>query len=622
VQKPLVQTPAKGEGPSGHPAHRADGKGDHTVAIKGAQIIVEALLHQKVDVVFGYPGGANLEIFDFLNRYPGKLRVIQVAHEQGASHMAEGYAKASGKVGVCIATSGPGATNLTTGVTDAKIDSVPIVAITGQVPTPLIGTDAFQEAPVFNIANAVAKHNVLVKETELLATAIAESFYIARSGRPGPVWIDIPKDTQQRKIVPDFNVAINPRHVAKFERGLEMETLHAIERAADLLEKAARPVIYAGGGIIASEASEELRAFARKTHIPVTLTVMGLGAFAAHEPQFLGMLGMHGTVTSNYALNLADVILAIGVRFDDRVTGKLQDFAPHARVIHIDIDASELGKNRAPEVSICCDAKLVLRELISLVDRGEYGPWWEQIEEWRRCYPLTYADPDDAIMPQYLVQRLARATDGEAIITTGVGQHQMWAAQYYPFVRPRQFLTSAGLGTMGFGLPAAIGAKVAKPDDVVIDIDGDGSFLMTMSELQTAYRHNIGVKAVIVNNQYLGMVRQWQDTFYEGNYSSVWMGDAKMKNSRSHPSETYPGFVKIAEGFGIPARKVTKKKELDKAIREMLDTPGPYVLDVVVKLVEDVYPMIPSGGSFKNIRTGPGPNDAIVFDRKNLKISL
>jgi len=573
----------------------------------GADILVQCLIRQGVEVVFAYPGGASMPIHQALTRVRDRIRTILPRHEQGGGFMAEGYARSTGKVGVCIATSGPGATNLVTCLADAKMDSVPLVAITGQVSTPVIGTDAFQETPTVEICRAITKHHYLVTRTEDIPRVVKEAFYIAATGRPGPVIIDLPKDVQNRQIVvehddPPMNLpGYHPYRQARREDLLKV---------MELMRESRKPIIYAGGGILAANAAAELRAFAERTGIPVALTLMGLGAFPASHYLCLHMLGMHGTVYANYAINDADLLLAFGVRFDDRVTGKVSEFAKHGKIVHIDIDPSELNKCKPATVPIASDIRYALQELLKLVDAGlhlapgespgsRYRDWLRQIDHWRQTEPLRYVDRDDAIVPQYAIEQLfhlvrERGWLHRTIVTTGVGQHQMWAAQYYHFESPRTWFTSGGLGAMGFGLPAALGAKVAHPDCLVLDIDGDGSLLMNIQEMATAYCEKIPVKVLLLNNQHLGMVVQWEDRFYRSNRAHTYLG--------AGPEEgPYPSFVDIARGFKWQARQISDKGDLRDALHEMLDAPGPYLLDVLVPYQEHVLPMIPSGMTVRDI---------------------
>ncbi len=577
----------------------------------GADILVQCLVNHGVEVVFAYPGGASMPIHQALTRFRSRLRTILPRHEQGGGFEAEGYARSTGKVGVCLATSGPGATNLVTCLADAKMDSVPLVAITGQVGTPVIGTDAFQETPIIEVCRAVTKHHYLVTRIEDLTRVFKEAFYIASSGRPGPVIIDVPKDVQNQKIVPEYDPPMNlPGY--RPERRATRQELEAVIKA---IRASRKPVIYAGGGIIASGAAPHLRAFAEKTGIPVALTVHGLGGFPSDHFLCLQMLGMHGTVFANYAINEADLLLALGVRFDDRVTGKVSEFAKHGKIVHIDIDPSEINKIKVAQIPIVGDVGQALRDLLQLLDEetandkppsgGPRPPlarsadWIRQIEEWRQTEPLRYDDRDDAILPQYAIERLwqivrDRKRLDDTIVTTGVGQHQMWAAQYYHFNTPRTWFTSGGLGAMGFGLPAAIGAQAGNPHKTVIDIDGDGSLLMNVQELATAYCEKLPVKVMLLNNQHLGMVVQWEDRFYESNRGHTYLG-------AGFDEKPYPDFAAIAWGFRCGARHITRKDELDAALLEMLDSVGPYLLDILVPYQEHVLPMIPGGMTVRDI---------------------
>jgi acetolactate synthase-1/2/3 large subunit len=549
------------------------------MAMTGAQALIECLKRENVEIIFGIPGGVLLPVYDVL--YDAPIRHILTRHEQGAAHMADGYARASGKVGVCLATSGPGATNLTTGLCTAHMDSIPVVAITGQVPTYAIGRDSFQEADTFSISMPFCKHNYLVKDVALLPRIVAEAFYIARTGRPGPVLIDLPRDVSQATLDDlDYPDKISIRSYRPAAGGHPI----MIRRAADLLNEAQRPVIYCGGGIIASGAHEEIAAIARKINAPITNTLMGKGAFPETDVLSLGMPGMHGTAYANYALNDADVILAAGVRFDDRVTGKVETFAQKARFIHIDVDPAEIGKTVKVEVPIVGDAKKVLAELVELLKPAEHAEWLATVEGWKKKYPLRWRP--DGVKPQEVVQRVYEETKGDAIVTTDVGQHQMWAAQYYLCTRPRQFLSSGGLGTMGYGFPAAIGAQFAKPDAVVWCFAGDGSFMMNLQEMGTAVEHKLPVKVAIMNNGYLGMVRQWQELFFKRRYSGV--------NTR--PGQ--PDFVKLAEAFGARGARVDKPEQIVPAIRQAAEyKDGPFLIDFRIEQEENVMPMVPAGGS-------------------------
>ncbi|KAF8010540.1 hypothetical protein BT93_J1237 [Corymbia citriodora subsp. variegata] len=565
---------------------------------KGADVLVEALERQGVSTVFAYPGGASMEIHQALTR-SGVIRNVLPRHEQGGVFAAEGYARASGLPGVCIATSGPGATNLVSGLADAMLDSIPLVAITGQVPRRMIGTDGFQETPIVEVTRSITKHNYLVLDVEDIPRIVKEAFYLATSGRPGPILIDVPKDIQQQLVVPNWNVPIMlPGYMSRLPKSPSEAHLEQIVR---LVSESKKPVLYVGGGCLNS--SEELRKFVDLTGIPVASTLMGLGAFSCSHELSLQMLGMHGTVYANYAIDKCDLLLAFGVRFDDRVTGKLETFASRAKIIHIDIDSAEIGKNKQPHVSICADVKLALKGINSIMEtrqsklKLDFSAWRMELDEQKMNNPLTYRTFGEAIPPQYAIQVLDELTDGNAIISTGVGQHQMWAAQFYKYKRPRQWLTSGGLGAMGFGLPAAVGAAVAKPDAVVVDIDGDGSFIMNVQELATVRVENLPVKIMLLNNQHLGMVVQWEDRFYKANRAHTYLGNP------SRESDIFPDMLKFAEACGIPASRVTKKADLRAAVQKMLDTPGPYLLDVIVPHQEHVLPMIPSGGSFKDVIT-------------------
>jgi acetolactate synthase-1/2/3 large subunit len=567
----------------------------------GADILVQCLVRHGVDVLFAYPGGASMPIHQALTRVGDRLRTILPRHEQGGGFAAEGYARASGKVGVCLATSGPGATNFVTCLADAKLDSTPLVAITGQVGTPVIGTDAFQETPIVEVCRAVTKHHYLVTRTEDLVRVFKEAFHIAGTGRPGPVIVDVPKDVQMRSVVvADWDPPMNLPGYRPSRRAARAE----LTRVLELLRSSRKPIIYAGGGIIASGAAPYLKAFAERTGIPVALTLQGLGGFPSDHFLCLQMLGMHGTVYANYSVNDADLLLALGVRFDDRVTGKVSEFAKHGKIVHIDIDPSEINKNKAADVPIVADVGQALQDLLQMLDEVEFrvpcfADWIRQVEHWRETEPLRYADRDDAILAQYAIQRLwqivkDRGELDETIVTTGVGQHQMWAAQYWHFNHPRRWVTSGGLGSMGFGLPSAMGAQAAFPHKTVIDIDGDGSFLMNIQELACCYTEKLPIKVLLLNNQHLGMVMQWEDRFHGGNRAHTYLG-------AGHDKEPYPDFVALAKGFRCGARCVSRKDDLDAALEEMLDSDGPFVLDVMVPYQEHVLPMIPGGQTVRDI---------------------
>jgi acetolactate synthase-1/2/3 large subunit len=576
--------------------HRAPERGP---VMSGAEILVHCLEREGVDTIFAYPGGASMHMHQALTRSK-KIRTILPRHEQGGVFAAEGYARATGRAGVCMATSGPGATNLLTGIADAFLDSVPLVAITGQVPQALIGKGGFQETDVFGMTLPVVKHNYLVMDINDIPRIVKEAFYIAQTGRPGPVLIDIPKNIQQAETQPIFPAEVNLRGYNPVARADD----DVLNELVALIRMAKRPMIYCGGGIISGNASPELLEFAERTQIPVAMTLMGIGCFPAAHRLCLKWLGMHGTVYANNAVNEADLLLAIGVRFDDRVTGKLEEFAKHGTIVHIDIDNSEINKNKPVKLPILSDVKYALARVNDLLANAGYQPsseqtryldWWKQVMAWKDQFPFKYTDTEDAIQPQHAIRLLYEMTNGEAIITTGVGQHQMWAGQFYDFQKPRTFLTSAGLGSMGFGYPAALGAKVAVPDKEVIDIDGDGSFLMNIQELAMARVERIPAKVLVLNNQYLGMVVQWEDRFYKSNRGHTFLG------LNDQPDRIYPDFMKICEGFDVPARRVIHKRDLRESMQWFLDSKEACVLEVMVPYTEHVLPMIPSGKTYKDV---------------------
>jgi len=553
--------------------------------MKGAQILIEGLKKEGVEVIFGYPGGAILPLCDYL--YDSGIKFILVRHEQGAAHAADGYARASGKVGVCLATSGPGSTNLVTGIATAYMDSIPIVAITGQVATHLIGNDAFQEVDTTGITRPITKHNYLVRDVRELPKIVKEAFYIARTGRPGPVLIDFPVDVQRQEGDFDYPDEIEIRGYKPTYKGHPLQ----IEKAVNLINNSKKPLILAGGGVITSGASEELKEFIEKTSIPVAFTLMGLGSIDVEHPLSLGMVGMHGTRYANYAVMESDLIISVGCRFDDRVTGKLESFAPSAKIIHIDIDPSAISKNVKVDVPIVGDAKLVLAEMNKKVGRLDIKSWIEKLDEWKKKYPLKYEK--DGLKPQYIVEKISEITKGEAIICTEVGQNQMWTAQFYKFKKPRTLITSGGLGTMGFGFPAAIGAQIACPDKIVIDIAGDGSIQMNIQELATAVSNKLPIKIIILNNNYLGMVRQWQFLFYNKRYAFTSLERAQ------------PDFVKIAEAYGAKGYKVSTVEEFDKIIKEVIEEKEkPVILDCRINPEENVFPMVPAGASLDKMIEG------------------
>ncbi|MHB8138415.1 MAG: biosynthetic-type acetolactate synthase large subunit [Smithellaceae bacterium] len=559
--------------------------------LKGTEILLQVLEEEKVDIIFGYPGGAVLDIYDQL--YKSSLKHILVRHEQGAVHAADGYARATGKVGVCLVTSGPGATNTVTGIATANMDSIPLVVFTGQVPTGLIGNDAFQECDITGITRPCTKHNFLVRNVEDLASTIKEAFHIARSGRPGPVLVDLPKNVMAAQTDYDpANVKIRNHEVVYKPAPKKMANV------LDMLIAAKKPLIMTGGGVILGHASDELTHLARKYEIPVTGTLMGLGSFPGSDPLWLGMLGMHGTYYANMAISHCDFLLAAGVRFDDRVTGTIETFAPNAKIVHIDIDPSSINKNVTVDLPIHGDTKATLRDILHFLEEHHYSAdagsrraWLDEIAEWREKVPLTYCQNGEVIKPQAVIETLYKLTGGDALITTEVGQNQMWTAQFFPFDRPNSFITSGGLGTMGFGLPAAIGVKCAFPDKQVVDIAGDGSIQMNIQELATAAQYNIAVKVVLLNNGFLGMVRQWQELFYEKRYSYTDMTYA-------------PDFVKLAEAFGVVGLRATKPSEVEAVLKQGLAVNRPVLMDFRVSREECVYPMVHPGESISQMALG------------------
>ena len=591
--------------------------------MQGSEILVACLEREGVDTIFAYPGGASMEFHQALTKSK-KIRTILPRHEQGGAFAAEGYARATGRAGVCMATSGPGATNLVTGIADAYMDSIPLVAITGQVPQAMIGKGGFQETDFFGMTLPIVKHSYLVTDVNDLPRVIKEAFHIAQTGRPGPVVVDVPKNVQQAKTQPVFPREI---HLRGYNPNAQASDL-SLNEIIGLIEKAERPVLYVGGGVISGNASQELRRFVEATQIPVTTTIMGCGAFPETDPLSLRWLGMHGTAYANWAVSGefapkahpsdeprkiaegADLLLAFGVRFDDRVTGKVEKFCETGTIVHIDIDSSEHNKNRKVQLPIESDIKYALVRLNEMIQdrpiRKKFTAWHQQIEAWKTKGPLSYRVTDEVlksqhmkdhmggqaeqvILPQMVIELLYELTQGEAILTTGVGQHQMWAAQYYKYKYPRQLLTSAGLGAMGYGYPAALGAKVACPHKQVIDIDGDGSFLMNIQELATAHIEKIAAKAVVLNNQHLGMVVQWEDKFYQGNRGHTYLGDPENRKN------IYPDYIAMAKSFNVPCERVMFKKDLRAALQRMLDSDQPYVLDVITPYTEHVLPFIPAG---------------------------
>ncbi len=564
--------------------------------MSGAQILLECLVREKVDCIFGYPGGVTLPLYDAMYDHP--IRHVLVRHEQNAAFAAEGYARTTGRVGVCCATSGPGATNLVTGLVDSMMDSIPIVALTGQVSTKLIGSDAFQEADTFGITRSCTKHNFLVKTIADLPQALHEAFYIAASGRPGPVLVDVPKDVFQAQW---HYTPVSAIHLPGYKVYTEGHT-GQIRRAAQMMWDAERPLVYAGGGIIAANASEELRDLVETLDIPAVITLMGLGALPSEHPNFISMPGMHGSYAANMAMTNADLLIALGTRFDDRVTGRLAAFAPHAKVVHVDIDPAEIGKNRTADLPIVGDVKRVLQKVTKGLKelepeaRGKNESarqaWWRQIHEWKDGHPLVPEVSDSEIKPQHLMKEIDRLSGGEAIVTSDVGQHQMWAAQFIRFNHPRLWLNSGGLGSMGFGLPAAIGAQFARPDKLVFSIVGDGGFQMSIPELATIANHGLPIKIIVMNNGYLGMVRQWQTLFYNNRLSQVELN-------------SFPDPEKLAGAYGFKGRTVESPRMLASALQEAVNEPGPYLLNVRVTPDENVYPMVPAGGAINEMVLGP-----------------
>ncbi len=556
--------------------------------LTGAQVLMNVLKEEGVDTIFGFPGGAVIDIYDELVKTD--IKHILVRHEQGAVHAADGYARATGGVGVCLVTSGPGATNTVTGIASAYMDSIPVVIITGQVPTHLIGNDAFQEVDIVGITRPCTKHNYLVKDPQLLMKTLREAFYIAKSGRPGPVLVDIPKDIAAAKIdytepegvqIKSYNPSYKPNK-------------NQLNKVIELVKTAQKPVIFAGGGVVLSKGSEELTEFARKTRIPVTGSLMGLGAFPGTDPLWLGMIGMHGTYRANMSVGECDLLIAIGVRFDDRVTGKIKTFAANAKIVHIDIDPTSIRKNVSVSVPVVGDCKIALGILNELFDpesiahlETSRAEWLSRIADWKETNPLAYKQ-DKVIKPQYVIEKLYELTEGKAIVTTEVGQNQMWAAQFYHFDKPGHFITSGGLGCMGFGLPAAIGAQVACPDKLVVDVAGDGSIQMNIQEMATAVQYGLPVKIIILNNRYLGMVRQWQELFYDRRYACTSMEHA-------------PDFAKLAEAFGAVGLRATKPEEVEPVLREGLFSDKTVIMDFVVAREECVYPMVPAGASITDM---------------------
>ena len=574
-----------------------------TTLMSGADIVVKSLVDHGVEVVFAYPGGCSMPMHQALTRYSDRLRTILPRHEQGGGFAAQGFSRSTGKVGVVMATSGPGATNLVTAIADAKLDSIPLIAITGQVPTAVIGTDAFQETPIVEVCRGITKHHYLVTKVDDVARVMKEAFHIATTGRPGPVLIDMPKDVQLDKCSVDWDVPMNlPGYTPDKHPNAKPEQIRQIAAA---IKHSKRPMVYCGGGIINAGASKELRDLVDKAGIPVTMTVMGLGVYPGDAELSMDMLGMHGSAYANYAIRDCDLLLALGVRFDDRVTGKLAEFAKHAKIVHVDVDASELNKNKIAHISVCSEVKYALTELNKIVQPpDDCSAWLKFCKELKAKYPFDFDRDYEGILQQSAIDMLSDMTkDRETYISVGVGQHQMWAAQFYKFREPRTWMSSSGLGTMGFGLPSAMGVQAAHPDALSIDIDGDGSFQMNIQELATIYCEKLPVKVFLLNNQHLGMVLQWEDRFEGANRAHTYLGPIDHEEAKgvgstvphSFVDNRYPDFVQIAKGYGLGAATVSKKKDLRAAIQTMLDYPGPYVLDVQVPYQEHVLPMIPTG---------------------------
>lgn len=595
-----------------------------TNTISGAEILIEALIQQGATTVFAYPGGCSMPLHQALRKNRDRIRGILPRHEQGGGFAAQGISRTSDEVGVCFATSGPGATNLVTALADAKLDSIPMVAVTGQVPQTVIGTDAFQETPMIEVSRAITKHHYMITAADAdcpdsvlealqsIPRIVKEAHFIAKTGRPGPVLIDFPKNIQLATTDP-ANIDYDPdMYLPGYHPERRQVAPEQINQVIAAIRRSKRPILYVGGGCINSGASADLTAFARKSNIPVTTTCMGIGAFPGDDPQCLEMLGMHGTVYANYAINEADLLLAFGVRFDDRVTGKLEEFAKHGKIVHVDIDPSEMHKNKEAHIPIVADLKLFMEKLneeFTDDDIPDTQDWWKSINEWRDKYPMKYKDAGEFILPQAAIEELWKQTiEKDTYIAVGVGQHQMFAAQYYKFREPNRWLSSSGLGTMGFGLPAAMGVQAKHPNSIVVDIDGDGSILMNIQELATLHCEKLPVKILLLNNQHLGMVVQWEERFMEGRRAHTylgpvdhpeWLGDG----DGDHYEETYPNFVQMAQSFGLKSRQVRRKSDLAAAIEEMLTHDGPYLLDVVCPYQEHVLPMIPSGATVRDIIT-------------------
>ncbi len=573
-----------------------------TQVMTGADILVKSLVDHNVEVIFAYPGGCSMPMHQSLTKYGNKIRTILPRHEQGGGFAAQGIARSTGRVGVVMATSGPGATNLVTAIADAKLDSIPLIAITGQVPTGVIGTDAFQETPIVEVCRGITKHHYLVTKVDDVARVMKEAFHIATTGRPGPVLVDMPKDVQMDQCHVDWDV---PMNLPGYRVKTPLAQPEQIRQIAAAIKHSKRPLLYAGGGVIGSEGAAALRKLMELTGIPITMTVMGLGLYPNDGPLSLDMLGMHGSAYANYAVRDCDLLIALGVRFDDRVTGKKEVFAQNAKIIHVDIDASEINKNKIAHIPVCSDVRFVLEELNKIVEApDDIAPWVKHCKELKQKYPFHYDEKFDGILQQHAIRELSNMTqDRDTFVTVGVGQHQMWAAQFFNFRKPRHWLSSSGLGTMGFGLPSAMGVQAANPNSLVIDIDGDGSFQMNIQELATLHCEKLPVKVLLLNNQHLGMVVQWEDRFMGSNRAHTYLGPIDheeasgigVTDKHAIVTERYPDFVQIAKGYGCGAATVSKKSDLRAALKEMIEYPGPFVLDVSVPYQEHVLPMIPSG---------------------------
>ena len=604
-----VQTPRDTQSTQAQPSV-ATQAGRNVTSYNGAEILVECLVRHGTDIIFAYPGGASMPLHQALVQAKDQIRTILPRHEQGGAFAAQGIARTTGEVGVVMATSGPGATNLVTSIADAKLDSVPLIAITGQVPQAVIGSDAFQETPMVEVCRAITKHHYMITDVRDVARIVKEAYHVAGTGRPGPVLIDFPKDVQLATLDAEEVDFDPPMHLPGYQPVTNGPQPEQVKQVLAAIKRSKKPVLYVGGGCITSSAAEELTKFAHTTGIPVTMTAMGLGSFPGEDPMSLHMLGMHGTVYANYAVNEADLLLAFGVRFDDRVTGKLEEFVKHGKIVHVDIDASEIHKNKLAHLPIHADLKKTLQALNAMVEEADLpdlSAWHAQVTEWKTQYPLRYNDAGDSILQQYAIEEIWRQSkDRNPYVAVGVGQHQMWTAQFYKFNKARHWLSSSGLGTMGFGLPAAMGVAAKFPNELVIDIDGDGSFQMNIQELATLFCEKLPVKILLLNNQHLGMVVQWEDRFMDGRRAHTYLGpidDAEWHGKGAGPikSDTYPDFVAIAAGYNIPGARVRSKAEYPAALAKMLAAEGAYLLEVICPYQEQVLPMIPAGKTVRDI---------------------